>query len=114
MPQQLIFTDDLVTKNTRIGIVERAPNSSDDDSANDDDDDIVDADDIVDDDLIADDDTQAAANQSTSAARAAARRLEPGTAHVFWAKEDTHTTEYVENLTLADRVFLLGDVGLAR
>jgi len=36
-PQQRIFTDDLVTKNGEIGLVERAPNSSDDEDDEEDD-----------------------------------------------------------------------------
>ena len=82
MPQS-IFTDDLVIKDGVIGLVERAPNSSDEESA--------DEDDIVDD-------------------EAQGGRLRPGSASVHWQKQDTLRTEYTANLRLADRMFLLGDI----
>jgi len=82
MPSQTIFTDDLVTKDGEIGIVDRAPNSSDEES---------DGDDIIDD-------------ADTSG------RLPAGAAHVVWKNESKLRTELAANLSLADRLFLLGDI----
>ena len=79
--RQTIFTDDLVIKDGQLGVVERAPNSSDMDSEGDEDD-------IIDDE----------------------RKLPPGSAAVHWKTQDMVTTEYTSNLQLADRVFLLGDI----
>ena len=73
-----------------IGIVERAPNSSDEESEPDDD--------INDDDDIDDDGDRAG------------RKLPPGAAKVRWSKREDVRTEYTENLRLVDRVFLLGDI----
>ena len=70
-----------------IGIVERAPNSSDEESEPDDDD--------INDDIEDERD---------------GRRLPPGSAKVRWSKRDNVLTEYTENLRLIDRVFLLGDI----
>ena len=69
-----------------IGVVERAPNSSDEDSDGGDDDDINDD----------GDDSEG--------------KLPLGAAKVRWAKREDVRTEYTENLTLVDRVFLLGDI----
>ena len=68
-----------------IGIVERAPNSSDEESE---------ADDINDD---IDDEREPG-------------KLPPGAAKVRWSKREDVRTEYTENLRLVDRVFLLGDI----
>ena len=70
-----------------IGIVDRAPNSSDEDSGDD-----------IDDDDIAD---EGAAHGG---------KLPPGSAMVRWSKREDVKTEYTENLKLVDRVFLLGDI----
>ena len=69
-----------------IGIVERAPNSSDEDSDPDDDE-------IEDDNHIS-----------------RGGKLPPGTAKVRWNKREDVRTEFTENLVLVDRVFLLGDI----
>eukprot|EP00962_Isochrysis_galbana_P044178 scaffold17056_cov102-Isochrysis_galbana.AAC.4 len=82
-PQQKIFTDDLVMKDGQIGLVERAPNSSDEEDE--------------DDDIISDE----APN---------ADKLPAGAAKVHWAKTDEPATEFIDELRLTDRVFLLGDI----
>lgn len=83
---QKIFTDDLVVKGEEIGLVERAPNSSDDEDEDDED-----IDDIIDD-------------------NAGGDKLAPGSARVHWSTQEAPTTEYISELRLADRVFLLGDI----
>jgi hypothetical protein len=82
--QQKIFTDDLVTKDGQIGLVERAPNSSDEE-------------DEEDDDIISDE----APNGD---------KLPVGSAKVHWSKTDEPVTEFIDDLRLTDRVFLLGDI----
>ena len=84
---QMIFTDDLIVNaNGDIGMVERAPNSSDEDSE-------------VDDDII--DDEQDSGLEG---------KLPPGSARVRWRADDQLKTELTANLQLADRVFLMGDI----
>ena len=87
---QVIFTDDLVVRGSRIGIVERAPNSSDEDSGGDDEIEVI-------------------------ADNSAGGKLAPGSAHVRWRQHDSALdagvrTEFTSELQLADRVFLLGDI----
>lgn len=86
-PQQRIFTDDLVTKGDEIGLVERAPNSSDEENE----------DDIIDDSI-------------DDATPANSERLPAGSAKVLWAKQEEPMIERIDDLQLADRVFLLGDI----
>ena len=84
---QMIFTDDLIVNaNGDIGMVERAPNSSDEDSE-------------VDDDII--DDEQDSGLDG---------KLPPGSARVRWRADDQLKTELMANLQLSDRVFLMGDI----
>ena len=84
---QTIFTDDLIVNaNGDIGMVERAPNSSDEDSE-------------VDDDII--DDEQDSGLDG---------KLPPGSARVRWRADDQLKTELMANLQLSDRVFLMGDI----
>ena len=75
---QKIFTDDLVVKGEEIGLVERAPNSSDDEDEDDED-----IDDIIDD-------------------NAGGDKLAPGSARVHWSTQEAPTTEYISELRLAD------------
>ena len=75
-----------------IGIVERAPNSSDEESVADDDE--------INDDIDDDDDDDGRTPG----------KLPPGAAKVRWSKREDVKTEYTENLRLVDRVFLLGDI----
>jgi hypothetical protein len=84
---QMIFTDDLIVNaNGDIGMVERAPNSSDEDSD-------------IDDDII--DDEQDSGLEG---------KLPPGSARVRWRADDQLKTELTANLQLSDRVFLMGDI----
>ena len=88
---QVIFTDDLVVQGSRIGIVERALNSSDEDSGGDDEIEVI-------------------------ADNSAGGKLAPGSAHVRWRQHDSALdagvrTEFTSELQLADRVFLLGGDG---
>jgi len=90
-PRQLIFTDDLIVRagprgDEEMGVVDRAPNSSDEDSE-------IDDDDII-------DDTEERADG----------KLPPGAARVRWRSQDALKTEQTSSLRLADRVFLLGDI----
>ena len=83
----MIFTDDLIVNaNGDIGMVERAPNSSDEDSD-------------IDDDII--DDEQDSGLEG---------KLPPGSARVRWRADDQLKTELTANLQLSDRVFLMGDI----
>ena len=90
-PRQLIFTDDLIVRagpggNEEMGVVDRAPNSSDEDSG-------IDDDDII-------DDTEEQPDG----------KLPPGAARVRWRSQEALKTEQTSSLRLADRVFLLGDI----
>ena len=88
---QTIFTDDLIVNaNGDIGMVERAPNSSDEDSE-------------IDDDIIDDEQDERADG-----------KLPPGSARVRWRTDDQLKTELTSSLQLADRVFLMRQPPLLR